>query len=198
MSLIVAIRKNGRIYMAADTQSTCGDIKFTRLGKDAKKIEVFENGMMLGHTGLVHNTQIVCAHPELFTLPEDGILTKRHVVQNIIPRLYKCYKDHEMLMEKENAPVGADNEFLLAHGDRLFHINKWFEVSAVGHYAAVGSGTDIALPGLVALDAEGSLCDTEIEERLVELLRIASSRVTSVSGPFYTIDSTAQTFRLAQ
>ena len=124
MSLIVAIRKNGRSYMAADTQSTCGDTKFSRLGKDARKIEVFENGMLLGYAGLVHNTQIVCARPELFTLPEDGILTKRHVVQNIIPRLYKCYKDHEMLMEKENAPVGADNEFLLAHGDRLFHIKN--------------------------------------------------------------------------
>ena len=72
MSVVIAIKKNDRIYMAADTQTSCGDRKDTYLGEDSRKIHRFDNGILLGGTGSVHNWQIICAHPESFTIPESG------------------------------------------------------------------------------------------------------------------------------
>ena len=72
MSVVVAIKKNNRIYMAADTQTTCGDRRINYHGEDSRKIHRLENGILLAHTGTIHNWQIICSHPEYFTVPEDG------------------------------------------------------------------------------------------------------------------------------
>ena len=192
MSVVLAIKKNGRIYMAADTQTSCGDRKTTHLSEACLKIHRFENGVLLGHTGAVHNSQIVCAHPEIFTLPEKGELTKGYVVQNIIPKLFKCYKENDMCEKEDGEPDKMGDSYLLAYKDKLFKIHSVFDVDVVGHYAEIGSGGDLALAGLDELDSEELEDGVEINKRLVELLRIASSRIMSVSGPFYLIDTADQ------
>lgn len=196
MSVVIAIRKNGRIYMAADTQTSCGDRKISYHNEDSRKIHRFENGMLLGATGSVHSWQIICAHPEYFTIPEDGELTKRYVVQNIIPKICKCYRDNDMCEREEGEPAKLGESYLLAYKDKLFLIGGAFDVEILTHYAGIGSGRDLALAGLIELDAEDDCDGPMIEERIVELLRITSSRIMSVSGPYYLIDTEDQEFKM--
>ena len=196
MSVVIAIKKNDRIYMAADTQTSCGDRKVTYLGENSRKIHQFENGILLGHTGSVHNWQLVCAHPEYFTVPENGELTKKHIVQNIIPKLFKCYRDNEMREEVEGEPSRMGDSYLLAYKDKLFQIYDVFDVQVLNHYAEIGSGGDLTLAGLVELDTEEVQDEQVIEKRLVDLLRISAARIMSVSGPYVLIDTEKQTFKI--
>ena len=196
MSVVIAIKKNNRIYMAADTQTSCGDRKVTYLGENSRKIHQFENGILLGHTGSVHNWQLVCAHPEYFTVPENGELTKKHIVQNIIPKLFKCYRDNEMREEVEGEPSRMGDSYLLAYKDKLFQIYDVFDVQVLNHYAEIGSGGDLTLAGLVELDTEDVQDEQVIEKRLVDLLRISAARIMSVSGPYVLIDTEKQTFKI--
>lgn len=198
MSVVIAIKKNDRIYMAADTQTSCGDRKVTYHSKGSRKIHRFENGILLGHTGSVHNWQIICAHPEYFTVPEDGELTKKYIVQNVIPKIFKCYRDNDMCEKEEGEPAKLGDAYLLAYKDKLFQIDGVFDVEVLNHYAEIGSGGDLTLAGLIELDAGNEHDGQIIEDRLVELLRIAASRIMSVSGPYYMIDTEDQKFKMVQ
>ena len=196
MSVIVAIKKNCRIYMAADTQSSCGEKKITLLGKDNRKIRQFDNGIIMAHSGTLHNWQLVAAHSEFFTLPEDGILTKQHIVQNIIPKLSKLYMENDMLSKEDGEPDKLKDSFILAHKDKLFQIDDVFDVTVIEHYVSIGSGSDLTYAGLIELDAEDIRDEGELEYRLIELLGISSDRIRSVSGPYYLIDTEKQTGKI--
>ena len=198
MSVVIAIKKNARIYMAADTQTSCGDRKITYHSEGSRKIHRFENGVLLGHTGSVHNWQILCAHPEYFTVPEDGELTKKYIVQNVIPKIFKCYRDNEMCEKEEGEPAKLGDSYLMAYKDKLFQIDGVFDVEVLNHYAEIGSGGDLTLAGLIELDVGDEHDGQIIENRLADLLCIASSRIMSVSGPYYVIDTEDQTFKIVQ
>lgn len=196
MSVVIAIKKNDRIYMAADTQTSCGDRKVTYHSEGSRKIHRFENGILLGHTGSVHNWQILCSHPEYFTVPEGGELTKKYIVQNVIPKIFKCYRDNDMCLKEEGKPAKLGDSYLLAYKDKLFQIDGVFDVEVLNHYAEIGSGGDLTLAGLIELDSDDERDGQIIEDRLVELMRIASSRIMSVSSPYYLIDTKDQTFKM--
>ena len=198
MSVVVAIKKNGIIHMASDTQTSCGDRKKTYLGEQSRKIARFDNGILLGHTGAVHNCQIVKAHPEIFTVPEDGNMTKKYIVQNIIPKLFKCYRDNKMREKGENEPARMGDSYLLAYKDKLFQIDNVFDVEVHEHYAEIGSGGDLTHAGLIELDADEVQDKKVIEERLVDLLRIPANRIMSVSGPYCLIDSAECEYKIVE
>ncbi len=198
MSVVIAIKKNDRIYMVADTQTSCGDRKNNYLGEQSRKITRFENGILLGHTGRVHNCQIVVAHPEIFTVPEDGVMTKKHIVQNIIPKLFKLYREYDMREKEDGEPARMGESFLLAYKDKLFQIDEVFDVGVRNHYAEIGSGGDLTNAGLFELDADDVNDEKIIEERLVDLLRISSKRVMSVSGPYYLINSIDREYKIVK
>ena len=198
MSVVIAIKKNDRIYMAADTQTSCGDRKKTYHGEVSRKICRFDNGILLGHVGAVHNCQIVCAHPEIFTVPEDGNMTKKYIVQNMIPKLFKLYRESDMREKEDDAPSRMADSYLLAYKDKLFRIDGVFDVEVLGHFAEVGSGGDLTHAGLCELDAADIQDERVIEERLTELLRISASRTMSVSGPYYLINSVDRKFKIAE
>lgn len=198
MSVVIAIKKNDRIYMAADTQTSCGDRKKTYHGEASRKICQFDNGILLGHVGTVHNCQIVCAHPEIFTAPEDGNMTKKYIVQNIIPKLFKLYRENDMREKEDEAPSRMADSYLLAYKDKLFRIDGVFDVEVIEHFAEVGSGGDLTHAGLCELDVADIQDEQLIEERLTELLRISASRTMSVSGPYYLINSVDRKFKIAE
>lgn len=198
MSVVIAIKKNNRIYMAADSQASCGDRKTTYFGEGSRKIRRFDNGILLGHVGAVHNCQIVCAHPEIFTVPEDGNMTKKYIVQNIIPKLFKLYREHDMREKAEDEPSRMGDTYLLAYKDKLFRIDNVFDVEVCGHFAEIGSGGDLTHAGLIELDADDVRDEKVIEARLADLLRISASRTMSVSSPYYLVNTADRKFKMVE
>ena len=196
MSAVIAIKKNNRIYMAADTQVSCGERRTNPLLESDRKIYRLDNGILLGITGSAISAQIVYAYSEIFTVPENANMTKKHIVKNIIPKLQRLYKERDMLEKNEDEPSSLPNSLVIAYKDSLFAIGGVFTTTVIEHYLALGNGADVISAGLAKLDEETVNDEQVIRERLVDLLRISESRMRSVSAPFFLIDTERQEFEL--
>lgn len=198
MSVIAAIKKNGCIYMVCDTLCSMGDRKLNPIGDENRKIYQLKNGMIIGDSGRALFAHIMESDTEIFTIPEDGELTKEYVVTVIVPKLVKCYKDNKLLEKSENNSTTAPNHYILVYKDKMFTINARFRVEKIEHYTCIGSGTAEAIAGLIALDEDNIFDRDEVNKHLIDIVRISASHKKSVGAPFYLIDSQRQEFKLVE
>ena len=193
MSLVIAVKKDGAVYFGADTQTTYGrGEQRTHLSKENLKLKVLPNGIILGRVGSVHSVQHVWAHPEWFTLPEDGVLTKRHVVTNIVPKIYACYCEGD-LFEKDGKehPLSTGDAFLIGYRDKLFWINDRLGVVQIEQYVAIGAGSRFVQYGLSHMDAE-----KPVTKEIKKLLQIGAMCCPSVSAPFAFTDTATRKIKI--
>ena len=197
MSVIVAIKKNDKIYMGTDTQVSCGSRKRSALNEENRKIRRFENGVLLGAVGAQRGAMLVFSHPEIFTLPEDGRLTKEHVVTKIVPEITKLFREaDQMELKKERIPRWPCT-FLLAHGDMLFELTRERAVITIHHFSSIGVGCSAVFPALMKMDGE-TLCDDDaVNEGLLKALRISTVYLQGIGAPYFLIDTERKEFRIA-
>ena len=198
MSVVIAIKKNNRIYMGADTLASFGEVKRNCISKDGRKIQLLDNGVLLGTAGSVYGIQRVLAQSEIFTVPDDGFFDKKYIVKNIIPKLYQLYKSQDMLEKNKDQPDSLPESFLVAYKDKLFLITGVFDVVSIEHYATIGSGGTVTLAGLIKLDEEDEQNDEDINNKMIDILRISESRIRSVGAPFCLIDTINKTFKIVK
>ena len=121
MSVIVAIKSENVIYMGCDTQTTSGKDKENKLQESTFKISKLRSGMLVGICGKVAAHQSVCDDESVFEI-ENGELTKKEIVNNIIPKIKAKLKDIAGdTSENERMPISI----ILAYKDKLFE--RWFE-----------------------------------------------------------------------
>ena len=68
MSVVIAIKENGVIYMGTDTQVTSGNKKENELNKNSFKIALLDNGLLVGVCGNYGLKQQIIADKSIFTL----------------------------------------------------------------------------------------------------------------------------------
>ena len=115
MSVIVAIKENGVVYMGADSQTTAGRRKRNGLNETAYKITRLKNGMLVGFCGRVAAKQAILSMEDVFVLDKEGGLNKKHIVKEIVPKLV----DKMQLIGDEDSGA-LDVSILLAYKDNLF------------------------------------------------------------------------------
>ena len=197
MSVLVAIKKNNKIFLGADSQVTRGGIRSNSLEEDGRKIKLLDNGIIIGAVGTKKGCKLIFAHPEIFTLTDGGELTKKHIVDSIIPKIHKLLDENDLITYSKDEPPSYDSLFFIAYRDRLFWIPKSATVVTINHYVSAGAGDDVAFPGLMKLDGE-DVNDDEVYERLAEILRVTAERRTSVSAPFFLIDTESKEFKIVK
>ena len=198
MSVIVAIKKNNKIYLGADTQTTCGNVKINYLGEDSRKLKLLDNGIILGAVGQKKGSKLIFSHPEFFTLTKDGELTKEHIALNIVPLIKNCLLENDLITFSKDNPPAWSNVFIVAHKDKLFWITKHGNVVTTNHYLGAGAGEDAAFPGLMKLDGEDVRGDSEVFHRLADILRVTATRRTGISAPFFLIDTETKEFQMVK
>ena len=194
MSLVIARKKDGVIYMGADTQTTFGngDEKRTMLSKGNIKICQLPNGIILGRAGQVHSLQYIWAHPEWFTVPEDGVMTKRHIAENIMPKIYHCFRENDLFdSDGKEDPLTMGSRLLLAYKDTLFLIDGRLGVCSIENYAAIGAGANFVLYGLEHPDDSKG-----VREQIKSLLRVGAEFCPSVSAPFAIVDTATNKIKI--
>lgn len=92
MCVIVAIKSGDAIYMGCDTQTTSGKDKENKLHESTFKISKLRSGMLVGICGKVVAHQSVCDDESVFEI-EKCELTKKEIVNNIIPKIKAKLKD---------------------------------------------------------------------------------------------------------
>ena len=185
MSVVIAIKENGVIYMGADTQVTSGNKKENELNTNSLKIALLDNGLLVGVCGKYGLKQQIIADKSIFTLDKNNMLTKQHIVTNIIPKLSRWVKNSDKANYTELEVI-----FLLAHDNILYFIGDELNVIKINNFAKIGAGkgcVDYALSCFNYLPAR---------ERIIKALAESANITESVSGPYVLIDTKHKEFEI--
>ena len=178
MSVIVAVKENGVVYMGADTQTTMGKHKRNGLNETAFKIHRLENGILVGFCGRVAATHDILSIKDVFVLDENGELNKKHIVNHIIPKLVDKM---EQIGDEE---IGfLDVSIILAYKDKLYKITSSLSVICLNDFAKTGAGAYFVNYHLYERK------DLPVKERIVKSLVASAKRCDSVCGPYVLIDT---------
>lgn len=191
MSLVVAYKHGGTVYMGADTQSTYDTAISRVLNESGYKITRLQSGILIGICGSVKARQKIVAQKEWFNLPEGETLSKRHIVQNIIPKL--CVLSKSLSDDKSARNSSLDESILMAHKDKMFMIAHYYEVYECGRYAAIGSGKDYSKYCLSQIERSG-----DVNEGLLGALRAGAKFDSSVSAPYVLIDTLHREYKIVE
>ena len=185
MSVIVAVKENGIVYMGADSQATMGKKKENILNETAFKIVKLNNEILVGFCGSYSIKQQILSDESIFTLDENKQLTKHHIVNYIVPKLSKWLKKSD---KNETMELGVD--FLLAHNDNLYQISSTLDIVKINNVAKIGSGkgcVDYALTCFKFLP---------MKERILKALAGSANITEGVSGPYVLIDTKDKTYEI--
>jgi len=87
MSVVVAIKENGKIYMGSDSQTTRGSSKNTLKCQNNYKIWKIKNTnhCLMGHTGVCRNSNVIRLIDDFVETNEE--IDFELVVKKIVPRI---------------------------------------------------------------------------------------------------------------
>ena len=178
MSVIVAVKENGVVYMGADTQTTSGRKKHNGLNETAFKIHRLENGILVGFCGKVAATHEILSMKDIFVLDENGELDKKHIVNYIVPKLVDKM---EQIGDEERGSL--DVSIILAYKDKLYRITANLSVICLNDYAKAGAGAYFVDYYLQERK------DLSVKNRIIKSLMASAKRCDSVCGPYVLIDT---------
>ena len=178
MSVIVAVKENGVIYMGADSQTSVGNHRLTHLNQIGFKVNKLDNGILVGFCGRVAAKHAILANKDVFVLDENGNLTKKHIVNKIIPKLVDKIKE---IGDEESGSL--DVTILIAYKDSLYSIKDKMDVIKINEVVAIGAGN---------IYTKYVLCKQQnlpVKQRILKALVESAKYCDSVSGPFVLIDT---------
>ena len=154
MSVVVAIKKDGIIYMGADSQVSCGGTRSTLSNPNNYKIWAMSDidNCLMGSVGTLRaNNVIKVAHdliPEIVDI-KDAV-DFRFVVRHFVPRLMDELDEYNILLKDKYDSPNMETDFLFAYHDRLYSISRYGSVIEVDDFCAIGSGSCEALGSLLS------------------------------------------------
>ena len=184
MSVMIGYIKDGVTYMATDTRVVDDDKKRNEVCECNFKLRKLDNGIVYGATNNKFMRQFLTMCEEIFTLDVYGDLTMKHIVTEILPRLYLTLDEVELLdNEKKGRPLFS-SEILIGFNGKLFEICSDFSVFRYEKYQVIGSLANYALAMETTIDE-----NENINRQLVDALRICAKNTEYVGAPYLTIDT---------
>jgi ATP-dependent protease HslVU (ClpYQ) peptidase subunit len=145
MSLVVAYKRDGVIYLGADSQVSFGDSKISLHTNGPQKIMLMPNNIIVGFAGSVANIANFIMTPQWFENIKDEVLTKEIILKHIF-NPFSDYLIDQQKMKMYNAMHDLNFSMLIAKDDQLFHVDEDGLITHLNHYGAIGSGGLIAHP----------------------------------------------------
>lgn len=175
MTCIVALKKEGKVYIGADRYQGDG---YT-YGISAHPKIFRKQGYIIANCGNIRDSNLLrfC-----FDLVYDNIMDPfEFMVTEFIPA-YRGLLEVSGSARKIDEQEHHDTSLLIGISGRMFTVETNFQVTECsGDYIAEGSGTYVALGALGALTQVEGLTAKEIIEAAME---ITVSHVSTVRGPF--------------
>ena len=193
MSVVVAIKENGKVYIGADSQCTRGSTRRTLSNANNYKIWRVPDTehCLMAHVGLIREANVARVARDL--VPEicqiKGLVDFSFVVKHLIPRLFNEFEENRILRKDEDVPV-FESSFLFAYEDKLFYISKNATVLEIDDYCAIGSGECEAIGSL--LSTEGESC----EKRIKKAIKASAASDIYVDYPIIIADTRETTFNV--
>ena len=193
MSVVVAIKENGKVTIGADSQCTRGGTRRTLSNPNNYKIwKVLDaENCLFAHVGLVREANVIRVArdlvPEMAQL-KDGV-DFSFVVKRLVPRMFFELEEYNAIKKGDNPPT-FESSFLFAYKDRLFYISANATVIEIDDYVAIGSGECEAIGSL--LSTEGEPC----EDRIKKAIKASAASDIYVDYPIITTDTEGCEFKV--
>ena len=191
MSVVVAIKENGKVYLGSDSQCTKGCSRISLSNPNNYKIWVCKDApnALMAHTGRVREAQVVkvggtCIN-ELDVL--HNVIDWEYIVKYFVPDMFEKIMENGLGNKEKNT---IDSSFLFAYGDKLYSIDSDGVVIEVDDFIAIGSG---------AYEAKGSLLSTvgeEPEERIIKAIKASVASDIYVDYPIIISNTDTTEFKV--
>lgn len=185
MGLIVAYKKDDTVYIGTDS-SMFRKSKERATCESNYRVHKLDNGIIIGIvTTNVRVEQLLYAYSDdIFTLDRKGNLTRKHLVQRIIPEVLACLEENELLDKNEGGFYSWNGILLVFYKDKIFEVSEQFQIYTVGDYVADGDGYDFTMSTLSKIKDSD-----DVNQKLVDAMSIASKYNKSVLAPYVLIDT---------
>ena len=158
MSVAIAIKKDGVIYLGADSQVTRGGTRTTLSNPNNYKIWAMSDvdHCLIASVGSFRANNVIKVADELIPEIVDmrDAVSFRFVVRHFVPRLMEELNDYKILLKDKDDLPNMDASFLLAYHDRLYSIDRYGCVIEVDDCCAIGSGASEAIGSLLSTAGE--------------------------------------------
>lgn len=193
MSVVVAIKENGKIYLGADSQVTKGGTRTTLKNENNYKIwrVIGAPHCMMAQVGSFRDANVIRLMRDLVT---DYNIYREHisfdfVVKKVVPDIVSELAHYNFLKDGEKTEL-LDSSFLFAYKDQLWFINQDKSVIEVEDYVAMGSGADQAIGSLLSTEGQGP------KERIVKAIKSSATADIYVDYPIILTDTEEGEFEI--
>ena len=194
MSVVVAIKKDGIIYMGADSQASKGGCKVVLTNPNNFKVWPMSDvdNCLMGGVGTTRASNIIRVAdgliPEMVDI-KDGV-DFRFVVKRFVPRLMEELDDYNVLVKESDSVPDMNATFLLAYHDRLYSIERYGCVVEIDDCCAIGSGAGEAYGSLVSTVGEDPV------ERIKKAIKASVCRDIYVNYPIVISDTASTEYKI--
>ena len=193
MSVVVAIKENGKIMFGADSQCTKGSSRRSLSNSNNYKIwkVLGAENCLMAHVGLVREANVVRVAQGLISELDQlkDSVDFSFVVRRLVPALFDELSAYGILKKEDDIPY-FDSSFLFAYKDRLFYISANGTVIEIDDYCAIGSGECEAVGSLLSTEGEGC------EERIKKAIRASAANDIYVDYPIVISDTETTGFKV--
>ena len=193
MSVVVAIKENGKVIIGADSQCTRGGTRRTLSNPNnykAWRVLGVDNCIM-AHVGLVREANVVRVAydlvPEIVRLKDEVDFS--FVVRHVVPRIFDELIDSRVV-NGSSIPLKLESSFLFAYKDKLFYISGDGTVIEIDDYCAIGSGEYEAIGSLLSTAGESS------EDRIKKAIKASCASDIYVDYPIVVTDTESCEFKV--
>ena len=193
MSVVVAIKEKGKIYLGCDSQVTCGGTRTTLKNPNNYKIWKVQNAKHC-LMGAVGNLRDACLIRTMDNLVTEYNIYKKHicfdfVVNQIVPDIIEKLKYYNYL-KKDGFFDSMNSSYLFAFEDQLFLIGMDASVIEVEDYVAIGSGKNEAIGSLLSTENEAP------EQRIVKAIKASVANDLYVDYPIILTNTETTDFEI--
>lgn len=183
MSIIIALKQDGVVYMGADTRRSRGTFIGTIKATQDMKIHQISNQILLGGVGKVANIQVMTENARAWFDTKGKALTKKFIVTEVVPRYYNQLKALDLLRKNKDDSLSADCDICVTDGDKIFLIDNDFVVTELNEYLAIGCTDYIAYAHL------RNKGDLSPNDAILRALRGSVFRDDGVGAPYILINT---------
>jgi ATP-dependent protease HslVU (ClpYQ) peptidase subunit len=194
MSVVVAIKHKGKVFIGADSQVTKGGTRQTMSNRSNYKIWHIESAdhAILGSVGSLREMNLIKTESNLIdeiTLIKKNI-NYRYVVREFTQRIFQILERYGLIQKDEDGTTHLNNSYLFAYEDQLYYIGKDMAVIEIDEYAAIGSGANEAIGSLLSTDT------LQPEERLMIAIKASATNDIYVDYPIIIANTEDRNFKV--
>lgn len=181
MSVVVAIKKDGVVYLGSDSQVTRGGTRTSLTNPNNFKIWKVKgvDNCLMGHVGLLRDACVIRVMENLvreIDVIHDEV-NFEYVVTRVVPKIIDELKEFNYI-ETEGKFKNMESKYLFAFKDKLFVIGFDGSVIEVDDYIAIGSGESESIGSLLTTNS-----DEDPEARIIKAIKASAAHDIYVDYP---------------